>query len=1405
MEEKTAAIQNDISTRRARLSPAKRALLEKRMRGELKDLTKVQAIPRRPPQVPTNLSFAQQRLWVLSLLAPDNPFYNIPTAIRLKGPLNVAALKQSLNEVVRRHEALRTTFATVDGQPMQVIAPTLTIDLSLVDLQQIADTEREAEAQRLATQEAQLAFNLTQGPLVRLTLLQLDREDHVMLLTMHHIVSDEWSIDLFWREMEVLYEAFSTGAPSPLPELPIQYADFAHWQRQWLQGEVYQKQLSYWREQLGGDLPTLTLPTDRPRPAIQAFRGAKQSLTIPKVISESLKVLSRQEGVTLFMTLLAAFKTLLYRYTGQEDILVGSPVANRNRTEIEGLIGFFVNTLVLRTNLADNPSFRELLGRVREMALGAYSHQDLPFEKLVEELQPERSLGYNPLFQAMFVLQDASTSVPEFPNLTASVMEVESSTSHFDLTLSMRETEQGLAALLEYNTDLFDAVTMTRMLGHLQTLLEGIIANPDLSLSHLPLLTEAERHQLLVEWNDTQADYPQDLCAHQLFEAHAERTPEALAVVFASTAARHEEEQRLTYAELNRRANQLAHYLQTLGVGPEVCVGLCLERSPEMIVGLLGILKSGGAYVPLDPEYPEERLAFMMEDSQVPVLLTQQRLVDSLPANGARLVCLDTDWPVIARSNAENPVSGATSENLAYIIYTSGSTGTPKGVLLQHRGLVNFATAYVDILEVGPDSRWLQFSSISFDASLAEIFTALTAGGTLHLAARATLLSPVDLLDLLRRHAITAAILPPAMLAVLPATDLPQLQTLISAGEACSPQIVADWAPGRRFYNGYGPTEATIGPTLYRIKSGDERAENIPIGRPLANYQAYVLDPFLQSTPIGVPGELYLGGVGLARGYLNRPTLTAERFIPHPFSDTTDARLYRTGDLTCYRSDGNIEFLGRIDHQVKIRGFRIELGEIETVLNQHPAMKEAVVIAREDTPGDKRLVAYIVPDSVHAATISELRSFLKEKLPDYMVPSAFVKLDVFPLTPNGKVDRRALPKPDETRSELDEGYVAPRNEIETELVEIWEALLETRPIGVKDDFFDLGGHSLLAAQLAAQIERVFATNLPLVTLFQNPTIEELAGVLDRQSGSTTWSTLVALQVEGSRPPFFCAHPLCGDVVGFGIWTPYLGPDQPFYGLRARGLDGVQEPMTQIEAMAADYIEGIRAVQPEGPYYLGGYGSGSIIAFEMAQQLQAQGQEVGLLVIMNASPDQDYYNFTWGPRFVLDFLKNLPYWLNERLRLELARVVYHLQLQLRPTKTLGRLLQKVKLPKMLQIAKERFEERGRQLINEHNLALLDHEGVPRDFDILQRRIAETQWQAVKNYVPQVYSGRITVFRTSRQPLFCSFDPELGWGKFAAGGLEVKKITGSTPGILKEPHARVLAEQLKACLDEAQAHA
>jgi amino acid adenylation domain-containing protein len=1027
------------------------------------------------------LSFAQQRLWFIDQLDPGNPVYNTSRGVRLRGKLAIAALERALTELIRRHEALRTTFRDLHGEPVQVIGNAEPFTITVEDLSGLTQAT-------FIHEEVQRPFNLSTGPLIRARLLRLLPEDHVLLLSMHHIVSDGWSMGVLVREVAALYEAYAVGAESPLKELSLQYGDYAVWQREWLQGEVLDQQLSYWREQLAGVPPVLELPADRPRPHVQTFRGTSLPFKLSKELSEELKALSRREGVTLYMTLLAVLQTLLRRYSGQDDIAVGTPIANRRHGELENLIGFFANTLVMRTDVSGNPTFASLMQRVKEMALGAYTHQDVPFEMLVEVLQPERSMSYTPLFQVLFALQNAPQEKLELSGLTLDMLSIDSGTAHFDLALLLEETEEGLEGVCEYSTDLFDEATMLRLLGHFERLLEGVIKNPDQHLAQLGLLSAAERRQLLDEWNTPAEHFKSDLCVHELFAQQAENTPGETAVLF--------EETQLTYRELNERANKLAYQLRTLGVGPERVVGVMLERSIEMIVGVLAILKAGGAYMPLDPSYPRERLQFMIDDAKPPVILTP---------DGP----LTTDYADQSHGSDQDLIRGFDSydpRNPAYVIYTSGSTGRPKAVVMPHRGAVNLIN--FQIQSSGPEKplRTLQFASLSFDVSFQEIFPTLCAGGSLVLLREDARRDAGELLRVITEQRVERLFLPFVALQHLAeeadrqASVPSSLRQVITAGEQLkiTPQVARLFQrlDGCTLDNHYGPTETHLA-TMWRL-SGDAGAwtKLPPIGKPITNTQVYVLDDALEPVPVGVRGELYIGGAQLARGYFNRPDQTADRFIPHPFSHDGGARLYRTGDLVRYSANGVLEYDGRRDLQVKVRGFRVEVGEIEAVLKQHGSVKQAVVTVLEDDAGRKRLAAYIIAAQTSAPPArEELRRHLKDKLPEYMIPSVFVLLDTLPLTGSGKVDRRALPAPDAEHAALAEAFLAPRSGVEEMLAAIWSDVLGVRA-GVNDNFFELGGHSLLATQVMSRVREAFGLEIALRSLFEQPTIGELAETIE---------------------------------------------------------------------------------------------------------------------------------------------------------------------------------------------------------------------------------------------------------------------------------------------------------------------
>jgi amino acid adenylation domain-containing protein len=1353
-------------------------------RALLADLLRTKAAKSRRAPV----SFAQQRLWFLDQFESDGAAFNISQALRLIGPLDEPALVKSLNALIARHEPLRTNFELLNAEPVQVINPPGAVNLSFVDLRDLPRDDRddrEAAVSRLIAESIRRAFDLSHDPLLRANLFQLGDHEHVLLLTMHHIVSDGWSMGVLFRELGALYEAFVNGRQSPLTELPIQYSDFAVWQRDWLRGEVLETQLAYWRKQLAGAPAVLELPTDKPRPLIQTFNGTYHSKILSPGLGDFLSEFSRREGVTLFMTLLAAFQTLLYRYTNQEDIVVGTPIANRTRKETEGLIGFFVNTLVLRTDCSGNPTFRQLLRRVREVALEAYAHQDIPFEKLVEELKPERSLNRMPLFQTLFAVQNAPKSILKLTNLELQEFPLYGKTAKFDLSLYVGETSEGLRLTFEYNTDIFNATTVARIAGHLETLLLGIFSNPDERLANLPLLTEPEGQRLLVDWNQTQVDYPRR-CINELFEEQARVDPTAIAVVC--------DEEQISFVELDRRANQLAHYLQKRGIGPEVLVAICVERSVEMVVAMLGVLKAGGAFVPVDPSYPAERVAFLLEDSRARIVLTQSAVQESLPAFSGETICLDTGWREIAGESEEAPASGATAENAAYVIYTSGSTGKPKASISPHHASLNRFTWMWRTYPFTADEVCCQKTSLSFADSIWECFGPLLRGVPLVIIADEVVSDPRRLVETLADRSVTRIVLVPSLLrAILEqekdlARKLPLLQRWVCSGEALPLDLAQSFRlalPDAVLINLYGSSELAADVTCYEIRAAEE-LHAIPIGSPIDNIAAYILDDRFYPVPVGVPGELYIAGAGLARGYLGHTELTSEKFLPCPFANYPGARMFRTGDLARYREDGNIEFLRRADDQVKLRGFRVEMGEVEAALKTHASVKDAASALRQVTESNQILVGYVVTAGEFAGKAqpqltADLRSWLQQTLPEYMVPGAFVFLECLPRTPSGKIDRRALPEPDSARPGLEEDHTAPRDLLEQRLAHIWEKLLGVQAIGISDNFFELGGHSLLAVRVVSEIEKEFGQRIPLISFFQGATIEYLAELLRRDVRSFSWPTLIEIQPGAVKPaaahtgetpvshPLFCVSAPNVNALGYRSLARYLGPDQPVYGLQAQypeDLDG-EHSRAAVDDLATEYLEALVAARPHGPYEFVGQCRGAHIAYEMARRLKKRGEQVALLGVLDTWVLENTYN-----RFLY-----VEYYA-KRLR-SFLRSGFREQLRFLTEKVTG-VKDGTDVPPL---------SGGR-------LPGAGVKGVATN-----RKNPMSAYFPGPDFVPKTYDGEITVFRVRAQPLNRIRDPQLGWGKLTTGGVDVHIVPGNHGVVLSEPNVRGLAEELKKCLSTA----
>jgi amino acid adenylation domain-containing protein len=1354
------------------LTPEQRNPLDQRLERQPDG----RALPRIPLRsrnaVPVPLSFGQQRLFFLHQLDPQGWMYNICGALLLEGQLERDALRRALTEIIRRHEILRTVFAGEGENAVQVIQPAQPVALNFVDFSPAVDTDDLLEIRRLVASEARRPFDLSRGPLLRCTLARLGAERHALILAVHHIVFDGWSVSVFARELAVLYDAFSRSRPSPLPELPIQHADFAAWQQVWMSGKVLDRHLAYWQSNLKGAPSMLHVPLDHPRSRDRSGRaGAHETLRFRSVLSTSIQALSRRTRVTPFMTLLAAFNVLLLHYTGQEDIVIGTVVANRTRTELEKQIGFFVNGLPLRTDLSGKPTFRELLPRVRDVVLGAFAHQELPFEKIVEDLHPERALERHPIFQVVFTVKNVAAAPPQLSELKVTPLSFDDGPPKFDLSLSVATAATEMSASLGYSRDLFDPPTITRMLEHFERILEQVTADPDCALKKIELITPQERR--MITGSNATTTQSTNRCIHQLFEDQVVRTPNATAVVAGN--------RRLSYAELNERANRLARHLAILGVGPEARVAVCLRRSDEIVVALLGILKAGGAYVPLDPSYPADRLRFMLFDSRPVAVLTERHVQHSLPACNAKVVCLEddaSDLRVSSDATSDNLESGVTQGNLAYVIYTSGSIGRPKGVMIEHRSATAFVSWAHQVFTPQQLQGTLFATSICFDLSVYEIFVPLSVGGKVILAENA-----LQLPKLPAANEVTLINTVPSSIAeLLSMGGMPHsVKTVNLAGEPLASTLVDQiYAKGivKQVFNLYGPTEATT----YSTFMPAEKGVPVAIGRPIANTQLYVLNGDLAFQPIGVAGEVYIGGAGLARGYLDRPDLTAERFIPDPFRGKGGLRLYRTGDLARYRSDGNLEFLGRADQQVKIRGFRIELEEIEAVLREHPAIRHAVVAAREGATGEKELVAFVSPSSPSATlSCAAVRQFLHNKLPTHMVPALIVSVPALPLTPNGKVDRKALPIPQSIEAGRD--IVAPRSDIERDLVQIWEALLGRRSISVTDRFFDVGGHSLMAERLLARVNTRWQKSVLLSVFLQEPTIERLA-VLLGESASRPWNPLLPIQSTGSQTPLFCVHSLGGEASIFRALARYLGSDQPVYGLQAPHPSDIGDQYVSIEAMASQYVSAIRTIQWMGPYFLAGYSFGSTVAFEMAQQLKRRGEQLALLALLDGGSPL--------------LLKHVPERSDAVTLAGLAR-------DLARASGVEFALPHAKIRSMEPAAAFDYVFDAMRTAN----LLSSDMSVNRMSRFLQG--LKTRTRALKYYVPSTYPGRITFFRSTEiehesaeawAELGVNItEPTKGWNQLSSEPVDLHYIPGYHATLMAEPNVRFLAKRLKSCIETA----
>lgn len=1317
------------------------------------------------------MSIGQERFWYIHQLLGANCLYNQQSELRISGKLDIEILTASLREVVRRHAILRTTFTqNKQGIPLQIINAIQKVEIPVIDISQENITEKLID--QLSLEQGQKVFDLTKDFLLRLCVLCLSEQKYVLLITMHHAITDGWSFSLFFKELWANYQSMLTHKSIPKNELPIQYSDFSYWQKSLLMSELFEKQRKYWKKQLAELTPRLNLPYSYSKPLSRKYVGKIERFNLSKLLTNQLEELSFNMGVILPMTLLAAFKVLLMRYSAQTDIAIGVPVAYRHHPQVVDLIGFFVNTIVLRSDLSINKTFETLLKDIKKTSMDGYANQDLPFDEVVKIIQPERTPNSSPLFQIMFVFQNTSIKAGELPGLHISQLtERRVGMAKFDLNLSIKESLQGLEGFLEYSTELFNECTIKKMLVHYQNILTEVINNPKLTLAMIPLIAADEEKQLISKYNKNNTDDQCNKGIHQLVEKQVKKTPNAIAIVY--------NQQQCSYQELNQKANQLAHYIQSLPLGLEVKIGLYVEKSLEFVVGLLGILKAGAAYVPLDVKYPQQRLQFMVADAKLSTIITHSKFIKNVTSQVKNIICLDLDWPIIAEKSTNNPENiKFSAQSLAYIMYTSGSTGNPKGVMIKHKGLCNLANNYQKNFSINVKSRVLQFASISFDVAISDIILALTNGAALYLANKECTHLGKMLATFIIENAITHVHLTPATLATLPIDNYPALKCIIVGGEPFSIALVKRWANRRYFFNSYGATETSVTVALAKFSA---TSEQVLIGKPINNNQIYILDANNKPVPNGVIGEIGVVGASVAAGYWNQPKLTSEKFIDNPFNvNNKNPIMYKTGDLGRYLACGNLEFLGRIDRQIKVKGYRIDPAEIEIILNEHPAIHSSVVILYEKTPENKLLIAYIITNMNEIEIIKQLNKKLKAALPSYMIPATIIVLPEFPKTPNGKIDHKALPVPEYKLLEQVKSWSDnARTTIEFKLIQIWQELLGCESIGVKDNFFKLGGHSLLGIRLLAKIKSIFAKNISFLVLLENPTIADLALKINQEvslSEYKVWSPLVAIQPKGDYPPLFCIHPAGGTVFCYlDLATQLEKKRQPLYGLQAQGLEEHQTLLKTNEEMAASYLQAIRNIQIQGPYFLLGWSAGGMIAYEIAQQLHKSGEKVAFLGILDTyaySAKNSRIN-----ALVLDddiellarlYIKEDPY-------AELPNDLIKTLKELKPQQQLTYIVQQAKILGKLpgDISDKQAERWVRAFKNDCML--------------------------VKKYKPTPYLGKITVFRPVEALIMeKEKSNDLGWGCLTKQPLEIYETPGNHFNMLFYPHVKTLAATIWKCL-------
>jgi amino acid adenylation domain-containing protein len=1320
------------------------------------------------------LSSAQSRIWFMENLESTGSAYNIPLDYRITGELDPELLKQSLQILVDRHESLRTVFPVIDGKPFQEVIPEMQASLGIVRVEKGKNGKEEEILSRYSLKNAQHKFDLETGPLFRFELIVLENGECLFLVNFHHIISDAVSIGIFMDELSVVYRSLKERIPAGLPALPVTYTGFTAWQVEWLESEEIKKQVSFWKKELAGTPQLLQLPIDHPRPKIQTTRGAEIRLQIGKSTRDKLAEISRTNGAGLFVPMLTAYGILLSRYSSQDDFVLGVPFANRPLDEIENLTGVFINNIPIRFTFSENTSFSEAVTMARNKFLAAYENQEVPFERLVDELKVKRTLNTSPLFQALFNFLTVFRNEIDLSGARLHLLNGERRIARYDITLTVNDHEDYLDCVFEYNTDLFRKETVERMAGHYGSILQAITSGNDLPVRGIPLLTENESRLMLEEWNRTAAVYPQDRCIHHLFEEQVKKTPDAIAVVF--------EEDQLTYAGLNERANQLANYLVGRGAGEDSIVALCLERGLDLITGLLAVSKTGATYLPLDPIYPKARLGLILDDANPVLIVTQASLQEALPENNIPRILVDKKSAWENESN-EDLVNG-NPRKPAYILYTSGSTGKPKGVQIRHHSVINLVTGMRKLLKTTPTDILLAGTTISFDIAQLEIFLPLFFGARLVIASAETMMDSALLEKKIESSGATLFQATPVTfrMLVLNSWKGKRNLTVLCGGEAMSKELAGDLLSRcREVWNCYGPTETTIWSVARKVGKEDTVGEGyVPIGRPLDNTTLYVLNSRRVPVPAGHPGELYIGGEGVSSGYLNLPEMTAEKFIRDPYSNNPDARIYKTGDLVRYLPDGNLVFLNRLDSQVKIRGFRIELGEIESALSQAGGIRENVVVAREDGSGEKLLVAYYILQDATEIKETDIRQYLKERLPDYMVPSAFVRMDRFPLTANNKIDRKALPEPASVQTGNSRVYVKPVSPTEQQLARIWESLLKIERIGIHDDFFESGGHSMIAVTLMIRIEKEFGMRLPMATLFEHSTIHSLAGILDQKTKPIEWRSLVPIRAQGKKKPLFLVHGLGLNVLLYTTIVNYLDPEQPVYGLQAKGLSGTEEPLETIEEIAAYYISEILTVEPEGPFALAGFSLGGKIAYEMGRQLEAAGKTVSFLGLLDATAEQPSGHMPYPVRILHD------------LRFAANYVTWNLMSFFRdPDESVFTIAGRKWRGLVKKIRGLDFDPQKTGMVSR---------GKRSELPKYLRRVHRSNLRASRQYRVGPFNGKVHLFKAGKQTFYIPDPVNYGWDKVARGGVVIHPIPGEHSSTFAPPNDKYFATILQNCLNE-----